>query len=139
MLLPDLVYPCPICGDKLDIRIGKRKKPYFICDSCGVQLFVRKSNGIKKLAEKLNIELNVGIPTENKERNIIQNFAQLNHLIPKISLLNKLISEIEKNEILFLGDRDTEKRKKELYLELEKAENELKRLIKNIDFPLFWL
>ena len=139
MPLPDLIYPCPICGEKLDIRIGKKEKPYCICDSCGVQLFVRKSTGIEKLAEKLNIELNADIPTENKERNIIWNFAQLNRLIPKINLLNKLISEIEEKEIPFFTEKDTENRKKELHLELKSAEGELRKLVKNIDFLLFWL
>ena len=43
---------CFLCGDSLEVRESKRKKPYFICDPCGLQAFIRKDRGIKKL-EKL--------------------------------------------------------------------------------------
>jgi hypothetical protein len=45
-------FPCPLCGAGLEIR-GSRKngKPYCICDSCGIQLFIRGKEGIKRLRE----------------------------------------------------------------------------------------
>ena len=44
--------PCFLCSQKLDQRTDrKHSKPYFICDSCGVQIFVRGQQGIKNLAE----------------------------------------------------------------------------------------
>lgn len=39
-------FPCPICGAALDIRDSKKQKPYVVC---GVQMFVRGSDGIEKL------------------------------------------------------------------------------------------
>src|SRR5271165_7305642 len=44
--------PCFLCGTDLEIRSYKHQKPYFICDHCGVQAFVRKETGIVQL-EKL--------------------------------------------------------------------------------------
>jgi transcription elongation factor Elf1 len=39
-------FPCPLCGQGLDVRQTKKKKPYVICDPCGVQLFVRSKKGM---------------------------------------------------------------------------------------------
>jgi DNA-directed RNA polymerase subunit RPC12/RpoP len=41
--------PCLLCGNKLEKRSDKHTKPYFVCDSCGIQLFVRKKHGIERL------------------------------------------------------------------------------------------
>ena len=41
--------PCFLCGGKLEKRITKNDKPYFVCDPCGVQLFVRGKQGIERL------------------------------------------------------------------------------------------
>jgi len=45
--MPNL--PCFLCGKELEQRTDKNKKPYFICDPCGVQMFVRGRQGIEKL------------------------------------------------------------------------------------------
>lgn len=42
------LFPCPICGEALDVRKSKRNKPYVVCDRCGMQLFVRTRAGIQK-------------------------------------------------------------------------------------------
>jgi len=51
-------FNCPICDVNKEIRltsrVGKDPKPYIVCDPCGVQLFVRKEKGIRKLNEKVN-------------------------------------------------------------------------------------
>ena len=41
--------PCLLCGSKLEMRTSKNNKPYFTCDGCGIQLFVRRKQGIEKL------------------------------------------------------------------------------------------
>jgi|HubBroStandDraft_2_1064218.scaffolds.fasta_scaffold897056_1 hypothetical protein len=54
-------FPCPLCGQGLDVRETKKKKPYVICDPCGVQLFVRSKAGMRSFehlvsdAEQRNI------------------------------------------------------------------------------------
>jgi len=40
-------FPCPLCGEGLDVRESKKGKPYVICNPCGVQLFVRADKGIR--------------------------------------------------------------------------------------------
>ncbi|MGO9211051.1 MAG: hypothetical protein ACLPXM_01455 [Terriglobales bacterium] len=40
---------CVLCGKALDKRIDKNGKPYFICDPCGTQFFVRRQEGVSRL------------------------------------------------------------------------------------------
>ena len=48
---PSRFLPCPLCLSKLDVRESKKQKPYVVCDRCGVQLFVRLPDGIRKFDE----------------------------------------------------------------------------------------
>ena len=43
--------PCFLCSQELEQRRDKHLHPYFVCDSCGVQTFVRGRQGIKNLAQ----------------------------------------------------------------------------------------
>jgi hypothetical protein len=40
---------CTLCGKTLDKRIDKNGKPYFICDHCGTQFFIRRQEGVSRL------------------------------------------------------------------------------------------
>ena len=43
-------FPCPLCNSDLKIKLDKKHdKPYVICDPCGVQMFVRREKGIRRL------------------------------------------------------------------------------------------
>jgi hypothetical protein len=44
--------PCLLCTAKLEKRIDKNGKPYFVCNPCGIQFFIRRQHGID-LLEKL--------------------------------------------------------------------------------------
>jgi DNA-directed RNA polymerase subunit RPC12/RpoP len=43
--------PCFLCGKQLNQRTDKNNKPYFICNPCGMQIFIRRELGIQKLEE----------------------------------------------------------------------------------------
>lgn len=48
-------FPCPVCAQPREIRQTKKKKPYIVCDPCGLQLFVRGRSGVEafdRLAER---------------------------------------------------------------------------------------
>lgn len=49
--LLEMEFPCPLCGAGLQIRTSKSKKPYCICNLCGIQLFVRGKTGISRLLD----------------------------------------------------------------------------------------
>ncbi len=51
------MFPCPVCTDPREVRVTKKDKPYFICDPCGVQVFIRGPAGIEefnRLADDAN-------------------------------------------------------------------------------------
>ena len=50
------LFPCSACHGACEVKTTKKGKPYLICDSCGVQLFVRGKAGIERF-EKLLAEL----------------------------------------------------------------------------------
>src|SRR5947209_7167688 len=41
--------PCFLCGETVTSRIDKNQKPYFVCDPCGLQAFIRRKAGIEHL------------------------------------------------------------------------------------------
>lgn len=41
-------FPCCICTSPLEVRDTKKGKPYVICDPCGMQMFVRNGDGIRR-------------------------------------------------------------------------------------------
>ena len=72
--------PCFLCEQKLEQRTSKNGKPYFVCDSCGIQLFVRRKQGIEKLS-KLIAEM------ENQQ---VYSRAQSSEYLRILSILNEV-------------------------------------------------
>lgn len=48
-------FPCPLCAEHRELRTDKNQKPYLICDECGVQLFIRKDAGNRRLETMLQL------------------------------------------------------------------------------------
>ena len=47
--LLDKTIPCFFCKRDLDIRFTKKERPYTICNDCQIQLFIRGSEGFRRL------------------------------------------------------------------------------------------
>jgi ribosomal protein L37AE/L43A len=45
------VRPCPVCDILVPVKLTHRGKPYWQCDSCGVQVFVRRKEGIERFRD----------------------------------------------------------------------------------------
>ena len=45
------LFPCPICREGLEVRESKKRKPYVVCNGCGVQMFVRTQPGIRNFEQ----------------------------------------------------------------------------------------
>ncbi len=45
---------CILCSGSLEKRTDKNGKPYFVCDPCGTQFFVRRAEGIRNLEALIN-------------------------------------------------------------------------------------
>lgn len=85
-------YPCPICAELKKIGISKKDKPYYFCDYCGVQVFIRGKLGIQKL-----IELNNKGIIENMDSNSPQRIWGLVQLNNRIEFHKSEISKIEES------------------------------------------
>jgi hypothetical protein len=61
--------PCSLCARLLDQRADKNGKPYFVCDPCGTQFFVRGAAGRERLADILRntISLKDSKPKESRK------------------------------------------------------------------------
>jgi hypothetical protein len=74
------VLPCLFCGDDLEQRKDKNQKPYFICNPCGMQLFVRRPKGAENLQNLIRTLHEREIPMRAHARNLFQISAILQEL-----------------------------------------------------------
>jgi predicted RNA-binding Zn-ribbon protein involved in translation (DUF1610 family) len=110
-------YPCFLCGDQLDIRYTKNRKPYFICDPCGLQAFIRKEKGISKFSEINKNPIN----THNPNNPVFGRIIELEKLRAKLM-------EIEKKKDIFdflFPNDDLEAVETALKLEITRVQKEL--------------
>ena len=113
--------PCPCCGTGLEQRTTKRFKPYFLCELCGVQLFVRKKYGIERLEEFFrNIE-KARIPYTLRA----QHFHEIQAIIREI---HDLSSEIDKIGISYLFNNDKMRVRKLLQAQVDNLFSQLKQI-----------
>jgi len=55
LVKPKNFIKCPLCNEQITLRVDKHGNPYTYCNDCGMQMFIRKQEGIdklKKLSEK---------------------------------------------------------------------------------------
>jgi chaperonin cofactor prefoldin len=120
--------PCILCGKKLDQRTDKNGKPYFKCDPCGTQFFIRRKRGREKLEELIH-EL-------NKRGLLIAQRAQSLYEIQAIlSEIDGLKSETEKLDAqigFFFVDEGKVQARKSLKTRLQGLLMELENISKRI-------
>jgi hypothetical protein len=86
--------PCLLCGNKLEKRADKHDKPYFVCDSCGIQFFVRRKQGIDRLHELLRASERHAIPFQQANDRIYKVQALLTEIDGTKKQINRLNDEI---------------------------------------------
>ena len=109
--------PCFLCGEELAIRTDKNSKRYIICNSCGLQAFVRKKDGIKKL-EKLASEIRGNrLYFQNAQREVLA----LQAVIKKIDEIKHEIAQTEKRIGILFPDPDLVRIKEALEHKLQNS------------------
>jgi hypothetical protein len=83
--------PCFLCGAELTVRTDKNGKHYLICNPCGSQHFIRRKQGMERLAELGHY--------------LLQQRAEMAPRMRTLLRLQALLQEIEtlKKEIQRLG------------------------------------
>jgi len=86
--------PCILCGTELEQRTAKNGKPYFVCDPCGTQYFVRGKQGIAKLQQLLRALKQSGATLRGHADTLFEIRAILEELDELQRELNKLDSSM---------------------------------------------
>src|ERR1700722_2726213 len=116
--------PCFLCGRRLEKRTSKNGKPYFVCDSCGVQCFVRRQDGIERLVGLMHAAGKNVVPFEQHAHRLFEIQAILGDLQGTETQVEKLDSEIG----IFFPDEDKIRACKSLKTRLETLHAELEKL-----------
>jgi len=114
--------PCFLCGNKLYKRTDKHGKPYFVCDPCGTQLFVRRQQGIKRLNEFMRASERNAIPFQQAAERMYKLQALLGEIDGTKTQIKKLDDEIG----FFFPDEDKVRARKAL-------KTRLRTLLKQFD------
>jgi len=101
--------PCLLCGRQLDQRTDKNDKPYFVCDPCGTQIFIRRKTGIENLAELVRTLRGRDLPLREHARALYE----IQAVLAEIRGVKKEIKSLDSIFNLFSNDKD-EKRARNL-------------------------
>jgi len=110
-------------------RIDKNGKPYFICDPCGTQFFIRRKQGIENLNELIRTLKGHDLPFREHARVLYT----IQAVLAEIRGLKKEIKTLDRELGLFTRDKDKErKRARELlHARIENLLAQLKRIAHN--------
>jgi chaperonin cofactor prefoldin len=118
--------PCILCGEKLDQRTDKNGKFYFVCNPCGTQFFIRRTQGKEKLKELMHELEKQGLPLRQRAQTLYEIRAIL-------SEIDGLKAEVEKLEgqmgIIFI-DEDKVQARKSLKTRIQGLLSELEKIAK---------
>jgi len=116
--------PCFLCAAKLDRRTDKNGKPYFICNPCGIQLFVRREHGIRLLDKLIRDCEKNEIPYRQRAQQI----HNIQALLTEITETKKQIDRMKSQIRLLFPDKDRIRACNLLKIKLENLFVELKEI-----------
>jgi len=117
--------PCFLCSQKLEQRTDKKHgKPYFICDACGMQAFVRGQQGIKNLADLIAALQKHDFPFREHAAILFETQA----LLTEIRGVKKEIEKLDSVFEIFSKDEHRERARKLLNQRIETLLERLKRI-----------
>jgi hypothetical protein len=118
--LTEKEFPCPLCGAGLPILASKRQKPYFVCNHCGVQIFVRGKAGIARLRDMSK----EGILVSGKGESALHGI----NLYNRLEQLKLQEHELAQKRGIFFFDENVENAIRIVDAEIEKVEGELAKI-----------
>lgn len=116
--------PCLLCGKRLDKRIDKNRKPYFVCDPCGVQLFIRRPQGIENLDELIKTLEKKQLPF--REHAYV--LYRIQAILGEIRGLRKELDSLESIFDFFSDDKEKKRTRKLLEARIENLFSKLRQI-----------
>ena len=114
---PEGYFACPTCKKLRTVGLTKRQKPYFTCNDCGVQVFFRGKEGIRRFREMLGHAEMPG------------NIRGLAPLLEYAAFLRKRLRQIRREKPILGKDQSLE-------IEEKLIENEIVRVRKVLEAEL---
>jgi hypothetical protein len=114
---------CFVCGTHLPKRTDKHDKPYFVCEPCGIQLFVRRKQGIDRLERLLRASVQNAIPLAKAGKRLFEVQA----LLSEIEGTKKQIRSLDDEIGIFFPDEDKVRARKALKTKLDGLLEELEK------------
>jgi hypothetical protein len=106
--------PCFLCIKDLPKRIDKNRKPYFVCEPCGMQIFIRRKQGIEKLDELMR-----NLNEQDVRRSIhAKTLVEIQAILTELKGVKDEIKSIETG-FKFLDSNKDEKLKKQTIKHLQ--------------------
>ncbi len=109
-------FPCPVCMTQLELRQSRARKPYCVCNWCGIQLFFRGQKAIARLGE---LGQSDGIPPVRLE------FSGPAEAFSHLERLRSHKSELQDKLPLIFSDRDLENAILALQIEIARTQKVL--------------
>lgn len=119
--------PCFLCGAKLEKRISKKNhKPYFVCNPCGIQIFIRREHGIGLLDKLLLASDKSELPFKQRAEEL----AKIQALLTEINGTKAQIERMQAQTDLFFPDNDKVRACNLLKIKLQNLFVELEQIAK---------
>jgi len=118
--------PCLLCTEKLERRTDKNRKPYFICNPCGIQLFIRRQHGIRLLEKLLRDVAKNELPFRQRAEEV----HKIQALLTEINGVKQQIERLEARKGFFFPDQDKIRACNLLKVKLQNLFKELEQLAK---------
>ena len=117
--------PCFLCGKELGQRTAKNGKPYFVCDPCGTQFFIRRKQGIEKLEHLFLTMREHDLALRHHGRRLFEISATLNELVE----IGREYEKLEDSITLFAKSKKEKRRALTILKKhMQKLLSELERL-----------
>ena len=110
-------FPCPVCNMALRLKISRKQKPYCMCLECGIQIFFRGQEGIKRLHKMIQSEEAVAAEFSGPARAI--------SLYNRLQGLKRQKAALREKRGFF--DRDRDKVIEALDAEIERVRSKLEK------------
>ena len=116
-------FPCPLCNMGLRIKISRKQKPYCMCLECGIQIFFRGQEGIKRLYKMIKSEEAVAAEFNGPARAI--------SVYNRLQGLKRQKKALEKKQRFFSWHRDRDKVIEALDADIQRVRSELEKETNN--------
>ena len=116
--------PCLLCGKRLGKRIDKNGKPYFVCDPCGVQMFIRRPQGIENLDELIQTLGKKELPF--REHALV--LYEIQAILGEIRGLRKELDSLDSIFDLFSDNKEKKRTRKLLEARIDDLFSQLERI-----------